>query len=709
MKNRKYLKSVLALFFISVFGVCSLFAEISIINPAKGVWANKQMLVLDTSAGGEYYYSIDGSNPVDFGFFYDRPVLLDVEGDVNLTVSHVSTDGKTESQSIKFSVNPDSASDKPYADFISQFYDFGVVNYTSGTDFSIPSELSFKINNSEEFMRGMTLSISEKNVLFRYVPCVVRPSEGGKAWRFVIRTYPHVAGLNNQRKVPLKIENWDTIIFTDKNLLYKIDDEYWTLPRDKRILDRSVQHVISWQNVDFFKGEPADFCVLPARPQIQTILESDGTTSFSVIGDSSYTMSVKGENGRYTDLYNQLGADVFYGDNASGSLKIGLFSNSVFQGEIEVPYSIDKRAPVSPKITSDFDGFYSRRNVKVSIETQSTNELYVAVSRPILIKDVTALNDEVITALKETSVGQFKKINSNTFKTNFNKNDAGALFYKIQAYSQNAITQSPVVEYDLIIDSFNYFYDSSSKDERPDGSAAHPYNSIKDCIEDINNCTSVKLFAKGNIVFPSEEIVLTADCEIINQNNASIIFNSGSSLVIDNSALAISNMRIQREKAVPEEQVIFDEGLIPLFKIQNGTFELKNCELSSDFSKSGSVIDVNSGVLKIYDSIASVNAVSYASFVSSVNSYVILKDSTINTSADTSVVISANGGNVDSINNQLKVSAKTGRIAELFGVKADFEKNVYKCELPFKPEGFVMVYANKDSSLKEMENADYVE
>ena len=707
MKKGSLKKSVFLFLLISILpAVNFLYAQSMIVNPAKGLWANKQMLVLDTSRGGEYYYSIDGSNPVDFGFFYDRPVLLDVEGDVNLTVSHVSPEGKTESESLRFSVNPDRASDKPYADFISQFFDFGLINYTSGTDFSIPTELSFKINNSEEFMRGMTLSISEKNVLFRYVPCVVRPAEGGKNWRFVIRTYPHVAGLNNQRKVPLQIENWDTLIFTDPDLLYKVDDEYWTRPKDKRILDRSVEHVISWQDIDYFKGQPVDFCILPARPEIQTLMESDGTTSFIVKGDSSYTMSVKGENGRYTDLYNQIGADVFYGDNAAGTLKIGLFSNSVYQGEIDVPYSIDKRAPPSPKITSDFDGFYSRRNVNINIETQPVNELYVAVSRPILIKDVRALNDEVIRALKETSVGNFRKMDSSSFKYSFKKNDAGALFYKIQTYSKNAVSQSPFVEYSLIIDSFNYFYDSEANDPKPDGSAAHPYSSVRECIEDINNCTSVKLYARGNIEFPPEEIRLKADCEIINQNNAFITFNPGACLSVDSSALSLSDIRIQRENKKSEGS---EEGLLPLFKIENGTLEVKNCELAAAFSRNGSIIDVNSGVVKIYDSIASVNAFSYASFISSVDSYVIIKDSNVNTSAETSVIISAGGGNVDAINNQLKVSARTGRIAELFSVKADFEKNVYKCELPFKPQDFVMVYANKDSVLTQLENEDYVE
>ncbi len=102
-------------------------------------------------------------------------------------------------------------------------------------------------------------------------------------------------------------------------------------------------------------------------------------------------------------------------------------------------------------------------------------------------------------------------------------------------------------------------------------------------------------------------------------------------------------------------------------------------------------------------------AASYSSFISSLDSYVILRDSVINTSADTSVIISASKGSVDSINNQLKVTAKSGRIAELFGVKGDFEKNVYKYSLDQPAEGLQMVFASRDSVLTEAENADYAD
>ena len=57
-------------------------ADVKIINLVKGVWANKQSLVLELSEGESAYYSLNGSDPRESGFAYDGPVALDVSGDV---------------------------------------------------------------------------------------------------------------------------------------------------------------------------------------------------------------------------------------------------------------------------------------------------------------------------------------------------------------------------------------------------------------------------------------------------------------------------------------------------------------------------------------------------------------------------------------------------------------------------------------------------
>ena len=40
------------------------------------------MLVIETDGVGDYYYSLNGSDPETFGFAYDGPVLIDLDGPV---------------------------------------------------------------------------------------------------------------------------------------------------------------------------------------------------------------------------------------------------------------------------------------------------------------------------------------------------------------------------------------------------------------------------------------------------------------------------------------------------------------------------------------------------------------------------------------------------------------------------------------------------
>ena len=68
-------------------------ADVKIINPVKGVWANKQLLVLGLSEGENAYYSLNGSDPRESGFAYDGPVMLDVSGDVEVRIVAVDSRG----------------------------------------------------------------------------------------------------------------------------------------------------------------------------------------------------------------------------------------------------------------------------------------------------------------------------------------------------------------------------------------------------------------------------------------------------------------------------------------------------------------------------------------------------------------------------------------------------------------------------------------
>ena len=75
MKKALYL-GIFAFFFLlvpSAFAVQAT-SPLTIISPVEGTWANKQPLIVEVPSGYEVYYSLSGSNPLDFGFIYDAPV-----------------------------------------------------------------------------------------------------------------------------------------------------------------------------------------------------------------------------------------------------------------------------------------------------------------------------------------------------------------------------------------------------------------------------------------------------------------------------------------------------------------------------------------------------------------------------------------------------------------------------------------------------------
>ena len=100
----------------------------------------------------------------------------------------------------------------------------------------------------------------------------------------------------------------------------------------------------------------------------------------------------------------------------------------------------------------------------------------------------------------------------------------------------------------------------------------------------------------------------------------------------------------------------------------------------------------------------SANAVSYVSFIAAVKSRLSIKNSSVSTNADTSVIISADGGNVTAVKNEFLVSGGNGRIAELFGVKANFKENNFKARLTNKTSKIQPLYVNKATKLTDEKN-----
>lgn len=699
---KKFLQLCLITFVASIS--LPLWAEIKLLSPVEGVWANRQMLVIDNSDGGDFFYSVDGADPETFGFAYDGPVLLDVAGEVQLNVTRIAAGGKKENSSVKYTVNANDGVSASYKDFIQTFYDGGILNYSAGSELVIPSDFQFYLglnekNQPENYMPARTLKLSSVSVLSRFVPCTIYDKEREIKYRFIIKTYPQSAGVYSRRDVPFEVSDWETITFTDDNLIYKIDSEYWGLPTEPVKLDRTISHMISWQALEYDAGNPIEFFVLPPKPEIVRDEAGDGSIIYSLRGDDSYALSIMNDaDGTYSELFTNVGIDAFYGDAVNGNLTLGVFANSVYQGKVSVSYNINRRPPQIPVIKTNAEGFVSRGTVDVKISGVKGAELYIALSEPLTLNESDfsyTANDEIF---KNVMLGSYKKVKGESFSLRWAQNGLNPVYYKVSAYSKTDENASSPIEFAVVIDQSNYYFDADGNAADADGTAAHPFTDFKQLADALTKQRVVKLSVKGEMQI-NEAYNVSANFEITNNGDARLKFGPDGSLIVKASTLEISDCRISNTTDISKKSIV------PLFKLENSVLTMKDCIIGTEFARNGTVIDASNAIINISDTMASANAVSYVSFISAVKSRISLKKSSINTNAETSVVVSANGGNVNAQKNEFTVNGGNGRVAELFGVTAVFKDNRFKANLQNNTSKTVPLYVNKATKLTDEKNS----
>ena len=694
-------KSLLFCFLVLIFS-SNLFSQINVINPVAGNWSNKQVLYIQTDEAeeAEYFYSVDGSSPKEFGFAYDGPVLLDTEGNVTLKIAKVTLD-KIEEHQVNFFVEPNDGFNTSYEDLINSFYFSGLLNYSAGGVISIPSELSYRFGNgNKSFMKGEELYLSKNTTISRYIPCELYDSSKKLQWRFIIKTIPQSLGIYSKRDLPFYITDWNTITFTNQDYIYKIDNGFWSLPKEPVYLDRNENHIVYWQSIDYELGNPVEYFSLPKKPELQKQISTDGAYTYSLIGDDSYTLAIKNSSiGEAKQLFTEIGIDTFVGDKIKGNLQLQAYSNSIYQGDFYETYDVDKSLPETPVISSNVNTFYSRQKVDLTINGDDSSDLYVSISKPFTLEDMSKNYLEDDDLFNSVKFEDFEKV-SNNYKISFIPKSENIEYYKIKAYSFNGKNKSSVAEYSVIVDMYNYYFDSESTVENPDGTLLKPFANFEQSIETINKSRSVVLKVKGNLQMPARKVVLTANCVIKNDDKAALIFPANSSLIVKNSSLEINDCRIKTD----ESSINKEKQMIPIIKMENGVLTLSNCEIITSFLKNGTVIDAFSSVVNMNNVIASARSNTYISLLSGIKSRINIKKSTLACDSETSILFSLNESIFDCQNNTLRVSGKRGRVAELIGTEAQISKNLIQCELQTQTSSFEPFYYNKDSKVNFANN-----
>ena len=437
--------------------MCSLFAQSTekgwnqvysdegfvIVSPVEGTWANRQSLVLEVPEAYEVFYSFSGSHPMDSGFAYDGPVMIEAEGEVSLRIALVFPDGNAAVYTVDYTVaSPEDDLDNPLPLNFRQ----PVVSYTTGQSITIPTGYSYRLGNSSNFLPGeKVLALQGGSFPHRYLPCEV--INGNRAWRFVLSptgipaTLPlHAAGNAGgssaanpglEKTTPQKALQKD---FSLNNFTAGKKVEFYQAPATKKTTVEEVQvstftEVSNTDSTEIDPAEPpfqiTDWSLLTfTRDKLIYSIDNGfwQATEGSImvdrtVGHTIYWQSVAYEKGN--PVYNfylppkpageyqfegreavlvalgpeftfvpkgltmepvsSLMIDAFYGEELHSDFPIQIYYDGLYQGDGQVSVLVDKCPPTAPAIYSSSNAFYNRQDVTVRLGQFEEGQLYYSL------------------------------------------------------------------------------------------------------------------------------------------------------------------------------------------------------------------------------------------------------------------------------------------------------------------------------------------
>ncbi|MCH5291912.1 MAG: hypothetical protein J1D88_09205 [Treponema sp.] len=673
------------------------FTAQDIISPVEGTWANRQPLVLDVSDGSEVYFSLTGSDPLDSGFAYDGPVIIDEEGEVSVNITAVAHDGSRSDFTVRYMVGGASvAADGEGGAFLQAVSQNPVRKYVSGSVFSIPQALQYRFGDLDgPFEYGRDLAVSGRNRLERYAPCTV--TDGGGFWRFIIHTVAENPEPVPDRLLPFSISDWTLFTFTGTKLIYQIDDEYWSADSAPRELDRTVPHVVRWQSVSYEEGNAVSSCVIPPKPRLRVRKGGGGQAVFSVAGDEGYRMAPapnRSDSGALASgLYESFELDTFFGDEVRGTLEVSLYHGNVYHGTLSAPYTVDRKAPAAPVIASTAGEAFARNQVHLKISGDKDSAIFYALSSPI----------ESELGFAEVDSSRFDNVPMGSF-VYYEGDDIVlqsrgelAAFYKVCAYAlDDAGNRSAVSEYRVVVDEYNYYLSEHEPDGSvSDGTYLHPFASFSQAVEALNRMEHTRLHVYGTVHLSEEPVTIKKSCLIVG-NQSRVVVPETAAIVVDGADISFDGCIF--EKQVESTGSAFSsEAAKKLFVVERGSVSFFNCELVGVFAAAGVLIDCNEGSVALENTGLTVRADSYACALSALDSEVVVECSRLTSVAPTCVNASVSGGTVRFFQNACTVIGHLGRVLELSRTAAHITGNTFSATSGGAAQGQSPVWNDVDT------------
>ena len=724
-KDRNYRRKNLSRFIFFCFLLFSLssfiVAENSfVLSPIEGKWSNYQSIVIDVPEGATAFYSFTGDNPLYSGFAYESPVLLELEGDINLKVVILNKDDSVIEESVNFSVNKKTLN----LPFVTEFQNQAFVTL-SENNISIPAYMRFAFGDENSyFLKGKTLTIDTKNSLEQILPLQIKNENN--LYRFMVKIPANISAEENhfvqtdddsdfseydytvrriEKKLsqcPFQIEfvDWTKMkISSDENIYVCLDDDVWQTGNFELDISRDIVHTLSWIDTTSMNPEefiPEEFKVfyttIPVMPTLKLLQDKSKVVEVS-LSDKNFEFEIvqnqKGVSSKFFGPRNKkYYIDTVYGNDLISKIETKVFYDEFYQGSLVTDFSIDRLPPKSPEVILSDDRFFVRNPIEIKFNSDE-KIYYVLKSKEISSKELKNLELELTKNFAFDSSSAIELENDSLVLFEDNPN---AVFYNLAYFTKdNSGNVSEISYYQVLIDSYNYYVEASSKNSNyvQDGSAARPFSSFEQVLSFLEKDKFVKIHVEGNFV-NMPQMNFTSPCEIISSKGARFTFAKDSFILVENTNLKISNCVL--------EQNFVNNDLFSqqnLFKLDNATLTLDNCETVSLFNKNGSVIFANNSNINILNSGLTIQSKVYSSVFNLLNSDLNCEQSRISAVADSVIALTMSAGKLKLDNCQIQVNGKTSKFYELFGVEYSVLKNKFYCKDKNKEMEKVDVFSKK--------------
>lgn len=738
-----------------------------IVSPRPGTWVNKQPLVLEVPESCEVFYSFSGSHPMESGFAYDGPVMLEAEGDVSLRVALVFPHGDAMVYTIEYSVLPAKNDSELNLDVN---FSRPLAIYSMGQQIVIPEGFSYRLGDSPVFLPGrQVLGLEGGTFPKRFVPCHV--TDGVNSWRFVINpsgiaadgaglvhqvavaeslavpggslvdsvgavatnslssgevrveyysasgAAPISAGSEqpvfqepvlDQSQPPFQINDWGMLTFTQNKLIYSLDNGIWQEAAGSVVVDRSVGHTIYWQSVAYDQGNPVYSMYLPPRPSGQLVFH--GREALDISLGKDFTLAPTGSG--QTPL-SSIRIDAFHGEEFSGTFPIDVYYQGLYQGTSQVDVAIDKCPPEAPAINADSELFYNRKEVHLTLNQKDDSRVFYSLellaSEESGFKDLALNLSDGLTLMDSSAAGaDFQPYNGQPIRLEPHLDHAH--LFQLRAYSEDLNgNRSQMVSYQTIVDPLNFYVEAHSDESagsvNSDGSLARPFVSVQQALEQTADLDFVRIHLLG-MVPVNEVLSITSNCEILgNDADSGLLVLPGGRLVARDGQVVIKDCVLEKQ---------FDEGADmtegqPLLSVLNGSLSLFNCEVFGDFSSNGTLISAVDSTVSVFDSGITLQSGGYGALLSGLRSYVVVDGGRLTVVAPTAVVFSLSAGGLRLSDSQCRIFGNLGRVAELTGVGYSLIDNEFHGV--FKGRSAItaqLVPVWKDGRSKQIESRDNI-